>query len=36
MNFFQIYSTRINVPFHDDWNAFGGEALERIWEDIDK
>lgn len=34
--FFMIYSTRINLPFNDDWNAFGGEALERVWEDIDK
>ncbi|WP_340114065.1 DUF6090 family protein [Maribellus mangrovi] len=34
--FFMIYSTRINVPFNDDWNAFSGEALERIWKDIDK
>ena len=35
-NFFMMYSTRINVPFHDEWNSFRGEPLERIWEDIDK
>ena len=34
--FFMIYSTRVNVPFNDSWNAFSGEPLERIWEDIDK
>lgn len=34
--FFMIYSTRINLPFNDGWNAFRGRPLERIWEDIDK
>lgn len=36
MNFYMIYSTRINLPFTDDWNAFHGESIERIWADIDK
>ena len=36
LSFYMNYATRTNLPFNDELSAVGGEALERIWTDIDR
>lgn len=36
LGFFVKFSTKVNLPFSDQINAFRGDPLDMIWKDIDK